>query len=89
MKLHRWNEFPPRVREHLRERLRDRRVTVADLDKLRVWVESQPEVPAGDWFKDFGSFKICGNGPDPSTFLTAEQKAWGKEIDGESENMDA
>lgn len=85
MKLHRWGEFPRGVREHLRERLRDRGITAADLDKLRVWVESEPEVPAGDWFKDFGSFKICGTGPYPSTFLTAEQKPWGQEIDGEAE----
>ena len=81
MKLHRWNEFPRHVREHVHERLRDRRITFSDLDKLRLWVESEPEVPAGDWFKDFGSFKICGTGPDPSTFLTTEQKAWGQEID--------
>ena len=30
---------------------------------------STPEAPAGPWYKDFGSFKICGEGEFPKTFL--------------------
>jgi len=26
-------------------------------------------VPEGDWYQDFGSFKICGNGPLLKMFL--------------------
>jgi len=33
-----------------------------DLYKLKRWRESEPEVPARPWYKDFGSFKICGEG---------------------------
>ena len=57
------------------ERMRDRRISIADLDKLRIWVESHSVVPEGKWYKDFGSFKICGEGPYPKTFLTAGQPA--------------
>jgi len=41
----------------------DRSITIEDLNnKLRLWVESNPEVPDGEWYKDFGSFKVCGEG---------------------------
>ncbi|HKV60932.1 MAG TPA: hypothetical protein VJO16_03400 [Candidatus Acidoferrum sp.] len=61
-KIARWDNFPANVRQHLVERLRDRSISIADLNQLRLWIESQPEVPDGDWYKDFGSFKICGRG---------------------------
>jgi hypothetical protein len=40
--------------------MRDRAISIADLNHLRLWIDSNPEVPEGDWYKDFGSFKICG-----------------------------
>src|SRR6266446_4196012 len=43
-----------------------------------VWIESKPEVPEGDWYKDFGSFKICGHGSYPKTFLLRGQAAKGE-----------
>lgn len=63
----------------------ERRITAEDLNTLRIWVESEPDVPPGKWFKDFGRFKICGEGPDPKTFLTAGQAASGFEIDAEAD----
>jgi hypothetical protein len=33
-----------------------------NLYELRLWRESEPEAPEGAWYKDFGSFKICGEG---------------------------
>jgi hypothetical protein len=81
VRLHRWSEFSRSLRAHLTQRLKDRRITLNDLDKLRVWVESQPDVPEGDWYKDFGAFKICGKGPAPVTFLDDTQIPWGKNMD--------
>jgi hypothetical protein len=75
-----WKNFPPAVRQHLMERMRDRRISLADLDRLRLWVESYPLVPGGKWYKDFGSFKICGEGLYPRTFLTAGQHAEGERL---------
>jgi hypothetical protein len=76
-KIARWDNLPANVRQHLVERLRDRSISIADLNQLRLWIESQPEVPEGDWYKDFGSFKICGRGSYPRTFLLASQTAHG------------
>jgi len=72
--------MPPSVREHLVERMRDRNVGLEDFNRLRLWLESRPEVPEGLWFKDFGSFKLCGKGRYPATFLLAGQSAAGKQL---------
>ncbi len=73
-----WDEFPIAVQRHLVERMRDRAINLTDLNQLRQWIESEPEVPEGDWYKDFGSFKICGQGRLPKTFLLRGQAAKGK-----------
>jgi hypothetical protein len=42
--------------------------------------ESGPDAPDGLWYKDFGSFKICGEGKYPKTFLLAGQAAKGQKL---------
>ena len=79
-KIQTWDKLPVPVRNHLIERMRDRSIGVADLNELRLWIESKPEVPEGDWYRDFGSFKICGNGSLPKTFLLRSQAAKGKAV---------
>lgn len=76
-KIEHWDNLPVNVRQHLIDRMRDRAISIADLNQLRLWIESQPEVPEGDWHKDFGSFKICGQGSYPKTFLLRGQPAKG------------
>jgi hypothetical protein len=73
-------QVPASVRQHLIERMRDRAISMADLNELRLWVDSLPEVPVGDWYKDFGSFKICGKGSFPKTFLLLGHAAKGHEV---------
>jgi hypothetical protein len=74
------HELPAAVREHLVERMHDRRVSLDDLNRLRLWMESKPEVPDGLWYKDFGSFKFCGQGSFPKTFLLRGHAAKGEEL---------
>ncbi len=76
-KIERWENLPEGVRQHLIDRLRDRAISVGDLNQLRLWIETRPEVPESDWYKDFGSFKICGQGSYPKTFLLRGQAAKG------------
>lgn len=75
-----WDKLPPGIRQHLVDRMQDRSISIADLNKLRMWVESSPLVPDGEWYKDFGSFKICGEGSYPKTFLLAGQPAKGESV---------
>lgn len=75
-----WDQFPAALQQHLIERMRERSISLEDLHRLQMWVESGPEVPPGDWFKDFDSFKLCGRGEYPLTFLLSGQAAKGKEL---------
>ena len=75
-----WDNLPANVRQHLVERMHERTINIADLNQLRLWITTQPEVPDGDWYKDFGSFRICGRGSYPKTFLLRSQAAKGKAL---------
>lgn len=75
-----WADLPHALRDHLFERLRERKITAADLYRLKEWRESDPDAPEGPWYKDFGSFKICGSGKYPKTFLLRGQPAKGQEL---------
>jgi hypothetical protein len=58
----------------------ERKVSQNDLFALAEWKARDPDVPDGAWFKDFGTFKLCGTGKFPNTFLLAGQAARGKEV---------
>ncbi len=75
-----WSSLPADLLEHLFDRARERQISIEDLYQLKLWRESQPEAPNGRWYKDFGSFKICGEGKYPKTFLLRGQSAQGEEI---------
>jgi hypothetical protein len=76
----RFSDLPRGLWQHLLERVQQREVTLADLVRLQKWVQSEPQAPEGDWYKDFGSFKLCGSGEYPRTVLTKGMAAFGKEI---------
>jgi hypothetical protein len=75
-----WTDLPPALRDRLFERLAERKITVEDLYRLKRWRESEPDAPEGAWYKDFGSFKICGQGKYPKTLLLRGQVARGKKL---------
>ncbi len=75
-----WSRLPAAVRTHLIERMRDRYIDLEDLNRLRLWLETKPTVPEGPWYKDFGSFKLCGEGRLPKTFLLPGQAARGEKL---------
>lgn len=52
-----------------------------DLFALEEWRLHAPNVPEGPWYKDFGSFKLCGEGQYPKTFLLKGQPAHGEEVE--------
>jgi hypothetical protein len=80
MKLETWSRLPEAIRDHLVERMRGRKISLSDLNQLRVWIESKPDVPEGLWYKDFGSFKLCGENQYPKTFPLSGQIAIGQKL---------
>lgn len=75
-----WSRLPAAIRDHLIERMRDRNIRLEDLNELRVWLESKPTVPEGLWYKEFGSFKLCGDGRYPKTFLLPGRAVRGQKL---------
>jgi hypothetical protein len=76
----RFAELPRGLWRHLLDRVQERDISLADLEKLQQWVRSEPSAPDGDWYKDFGSFKLCGSSEYPRTVLIKGMAAYGKEI---------
>ena len=76
----RFSNLPRAVWHHILERVDERKIPLSDLLLRQEWVKSRPEAPAGDWYKDFGSFKLCGTGELPKTVLLRNMKAFGDRI---------
>ncbi len=78
-----WPRLPQAIRAHLIERMHDRKISLDDLNRLRIWdgIETGgADGRFGAWYKDFGSFKLCGEGANPKTFLLAGQLATGTKV---------
>ena len=71
---------PPAVIEHLARRIRERHVPIEDLQNLAKWLDSNPAVPDGPWFKRFAEIIVCGKGELVVTVLEDEHIAVGTEI---------
>jgi len=75
-----WLGLPPQLLAHLLDRAKERKITKEDLFALE-WRRHSPDVPDGPWYNDFGSFKLCGEGQYPKTFLLRGQPAHGREVE--------
>ena len=58
--------------EHFVQWFREGRISVADFDGLRDWLNTNPDVQDREWFKRFPKFTLAGEGELPKTFLTQE-----------------
>lgn len=67
--------------QHLLQRVDERQISLADLRILEEWVKTGPIAPAGDWYKDFGTFKLCGTDQFPKTVLEKGMKPFGEPVE--------
>jgi hypothetical protein len=72
--------LPRPLYEHLLERIEQRQISSKQLILIIEWLDTQPEVPSGKWFKRFPGMILCGEGELVKTFLTSEQVPIGDEI---------
>jgi len=72
--------LPRPLYAHLLERVQQRGITGEQLAELIDWLDWQPDVPAGKWFKRFSGMIVCGEGELVKTFLTPGQVPVGEEI---------
>jgi hypothetical protein len=65
---------------HLLERIQQRHISGNQLALMIEWLDTQPEVPNGKWFKKFPGMVVCGENELVKTFLVPGQIPTGKEI---------
>ena len=78
-KIRRTN-LPPGVFQHLLDRIQDRSIRADQLVLLARWLDSEPEVPEGEWYKRFPGMIACGEGGLIKTFLLSTQHPRGKRV---------
>ena len=72
--------MPHAVMDHLVERANQRQISVRQIGDFLRWLDTNPTVPQGKWFKRFGDFVICGEGELVKTFLLPGQSVIGSEV---------
>lgn len=72
---------PPAVIKHLARRIRERHVPIEDLQSFAAWLDTNPTVPSGPWFKRFAKIIVCGEGELVKTFLEDRHTATGTEVE--------
>jgi hypothetical protein len=73
-------DLPPALFQHLLDRIQERQVDARQLELLAAWLDSEPEVPEGAWYKRFSGMTVCGEGDLVKTFLTPDQGPKGKPV---------
>jgi hypothetical protein len=73
-------KLPEALLRHLLARMRQRKISCEQIILLTRWLETEPEVPNGKWFKKFSGMSVCGEGELIKTFLQPGQIATGEEL---------
>lgn len=73
-------KLPEALLRHLLTRVRQREISDSQIILLARWLDTDPEVPEGKWFKKFSGLTVCGEGELIKTFLQFGQIATGKEV---------
>ena len=72
--------LPPALLQHLLDRIQQRSISAGHLGLLAAWLDTQPDVPSGEWFKRFPGMTVCGEAELVKTFLTPAQVPFGTEV---------
>ena len=72
--------LPPALFQHLLDRIQSRKIQPSQLELLAKWLDTEPEVPDGQWYKRFSGMTVCGEGDLVKTFLLPGQPAKGQRV---------
>ena len=72
--------IPPALFQHLLDRVHDRSIPATHLELLAKWLDNEPVVPEGQWFKRFSGMTVCGEGELVKTFLLPGQAPKGQPV---------
>jgi hypothetical protein len=71
---------PPALFQHLLDRVQSRKIPTSQLELLAKWLDGEPEVPEGPWYKRFSGVTICGEGELIGSFLLPGQAPHGQRL---------
>ena len=72
--------LPPALFQHLLERIQSRQIPATQLELLATRLDTEPDVPEGEWYKRFSGMTVCGEGELIKTFLLPGQAPKGKRV---------
>ena len=72
--------IPPALFQHLLDRLQSRKIRASHLERLATWLDTEPDVPEGQWYKRFSGMTVCGDGDLVKTFLIPGQHPKGERV---------
>ena len=52
--------LPPALFQHLLKRIQSRKIPATQLALLATWLDTEPDVPEGEWYKRFSGMTVCG-----------------------------
>lgn len=64
-----FKQVPVHIMEHIRLRLAERVYNMEHVRAMHDWAQSRRMAPRREWYKDFGSFYLCGYGSSLATVL--------------------
>ena len=73
-------DLPPALLQHLLDRIQQRQIDARQLELLARWLDGEPEVPEGPWYRRFSGMIVCGAGDLVKTFLAPGQAAKGTRV---------
>ena len=71
---------PPALFQHLLDRVQSRKIPASQLELLAKWLDSEPDVPEGLWYKRFSCMTVCGESAWIKTFLLPGQAPKGQRV---------
>ena len=74
------HNLPPPLLAHLLDRIKRRNISAEQLGRLADWLDAEPKVPDGTWFKKFSGMIVCGEEELIKTFLQTGQIPTGEEL---------
>ena len=74
------HNLPPALFQHLLDRIQSRKIPATQLELLAKWLDTEPDVPEGEWSNRFAGMTVCGEGELIKTFLLPGQSAKGKRV---------
>lgn len=73
-------KLPQPLLMHLLTRMRQRSISHEQIILLARWLDTEPDVPEGKWFRKFSGFIVCGEDEFIKTFLLPSQAPNGREV---------